>query len=58
MLKSTCFYLAQMAVLGATSITADDKLEILKVLMDEEYVQKVCEERAEENKKESEVDPY
>lgn len=57
MKKSTCFYFAQMAVLGATSITADDKLEILKVLMDEEYVQKICEKKAEETK-ESEVDPY
>lgn len=57
MKKSTCFWLAQMAVLGATPITADDKLEILKVLMDEEYVQKICEKKAEETK-ESEVDPY
>lgn len=48
MKKSTCFYLAQMAVLGATGIGADDKLEILRVLMAEEDIRKLCEKSDEE----------
>ncbi len=68
MKKSTCFYLAQMAVLGATGIGADDKLEILRVLMAEEDIRKLCEGNEEKKtsattatsaeNKESEVEAY
>lgn len=69
MKKSTCFYLAQMAVLGAGGIGADDKLEILRVLMAEEDIRKLCEENEEKkarteaeavegSNKESEVEAY
>ena len=51
--KSKCFKLAQMAVLADSSLLPETKLDVLKVLMDEEYVQKICEE--ERAKKESEV---
>jgi hypothetical protein len=56
MKKSKCFRLAQMAVLGADALLPSDKLDILRVLMEEENVQKICEKHTEE--KESEVDPY
>jgi hypothetical protein len=60
MKKSKCYQMAQMAVLTNESILPSEKLEILRVLMDEENVQRICEkveaEKAEKN--ESEVDPY
>lgn len=65
MKKSECFRLAQMAVLGESALLPSEKLEVLSVLMEEEKVQKVCEQYKEEkerkeevNNKESEVDPY
>jgi hypothetical protein len=52
--------MAQMAVLTNENILPSEKLEILRVLMDEENVQRICEklEAEKEEKKESEVDPY
>ena len=69
MKKSNCFYFAQLAVLGAGGIGADDKLEILRVLMAEEDIRKLCEENEEKkartkaeavegSNKESEVEAY
>ena len=58
MKKSQCLKLAQLAVLADSSLLPETKLDVLKVLMDEEYVQKLCEQSTEESKKESEVDPY
>lgn len=61
MKKSKCYRLAQVAVLGESSLTKDEKLEILRVLMEEERVQEICEKVATEKaeqKNESEVDPY
>ena len=69
MKKSTCFYFAQLAVLGAGGIGADDKLEILRVLMAEEDMRKLCEKHEEQkgetkvevvegSNKESEVEAY
>lgn len=56
MKKSKCFWWAQMAVLSNENILPSDKLDILRVLMQEEYTQKLVEKGQE--KKESEVDPY
>lgn len=55
--KSECFRQAQIAVVNSTTLTPSDKLEILKVLMDEEKLQMICEE-VEKKKEESEVVPY
>ena len=45
MKKSAMFKAAQRAVLAAEFIDDSDKLDIIKVLMDEEYIQKLCEMR-------------
>lgn len=65
MKKSECYRLAQMAVLGESALLPSEKLEVLSVLMEEEKVQKVCEQYKEEKERkeeaknnESEVDPY
>ena len=47
-----------MAVLNENALIPSEKLEVLRVLMDEENVQKFCEKYAEEKQKESEVAPY
>lgn len=60
MKKSEAFRKAQMAVLNENALLPSEKLDILRVLMEEENVQKICEkvdaEKAEN--KESEVDPH
>lgn len=59
MKKSKCFRVAQMAVLNADALIPSEKLDILRVLMDEEKTAEVLERCEAENKaKESEVDPY
>lgn len=61
MKKSKCFQMAQMAVLTNDSFLPSEKLEILRVLMDEETARLICEkyeDKKAENKNESEVDPY
>lgn len=45
MKKSEMFKAAQLAVLSAPFIADADKLEIVKVLMGEESIQKLVEER-------------
>ena len=56
MLKSELLRLAQQAVVESEKMEVAIKLDVLRVLMEEEYVQKICEKSAEANKKESEVD--
>jgi hypothetical protein len=58
MKKSKCYRLAQMAVLGEETLLPSEKLEVLRVLMEQETVQKLVEKGQEEKEKESEVDPY
>lgn len=58
MKKSEALRKAQMAVLNECALLPSEKLDILRVLMEEENVQKLCEKHAETENKESEVDPY
>jgi hypothetical protein len=48
MKKSQAFKMAQLAVLANERISAYDKLEVLKVLMDEEHIALICEKDEEE----------
>ena len=44
MKESTALRMAQIAVVNSLAIKAEDKLEVLKVLMDKEKVALYCEE--------------
>ena len=48
MKKSELLKLAELAVLTCEDITDDNKLEILKVLMEEENIALICEKDEEE----------
>lgn len=48
MKKSEVYHLAQIAVVQTPSISPENKLEILKVLSCQEYFEKFCEEKEEE----------
>ena len=50
MKKSTMFRVAQFAVLNSDNICANDKLEVLRLLMDNEDVAKYVEDREEQEK--------
>ena len=47
MKNSECFKLAQLAVIKNQSLEADEKLKVLRVLMSEEDIAKMVEERRE-----------
>lgn len=47
MKKSECFKIAQIAVLRNQSIEAEEKLEIIRVLMSEEDIARLVEKREE-----------
>ena len=48
MKKSELFRMAQIAVIEADTIMPSVKLDILRVLMDEEDIKKLCEEHEEQ----------
>jgi hypothetical protein len=50
MTKSELLKLAQVAVLNQEGIGEFDKLEVLRVLMDEEYIARISEKIEEEKK--------
>ena len=49
MKKSDCLRIAQVAVIRNQSIEAEDKLEILRVLMDKENIELLLEEKFDGN---------
>lgn len=55
MKKSEVYRQAQGAVMANAYISIDDKLEILRVLMNDEDVAKYCEERAAEKEVEKDA---
>lgn len=48
MKKSIAYNLAQIAVMGCQNIAAENKLEILRILMDDENLAMLVEHREEE----------
>lgn len=50
MKKSEIYKMAQRAVVNTMCILADDKLEILRELIEKEGLEKFCEDKAEKEK--------
>ena len=50
MKKSEVFYIAQLAVVNSLSIDKNEKLEVLRVLMEQEDIAKMVEKHNEELK--------
>ena len=48
MKKSEAYHLAQIAVVQSSNIAPERKLEILKVLSCQEYFEKFCEEKTDD----------
>ena len=48
MKRSEAYYLAQIAVVQAATISPENKLEVLRILSCQEHFEKFCEEQVEE----------
>ena len=49
MKKSELYHLAQIAVITTTTISVESKIEVMKVLIDQESLALFCEEQEEKN---------
>ena len=49
MKKSEAYHLAQIAVIATNTISVESKIEVMRVLLDQERVELYCEEQGEEN---------
>jgi hypothetical protein len=49
MKKSELYHLAQIAVIATPTISVESKIEVLRVLLDQENLELFCEKQEEEN---------
>jgi hypothetical protein len=49
MKKSDAYHLAMIAVMATNTISVESKIEVMRVLLDQESLEKFCEKQGEEN---------